>query len=359
MARKKETGMEEFERIIYTCIKGILYLFQSLIEGIITIVALIAKLGDYIDKKERKKERINGITNITFNNTTTTNSTNNTIKQDLNIFDKSIYDNQFSPQIRARGERYFDQNKITNYESNNNNYNCIITGTNNYKTSLTLDQNNNITNMNCTCPYYQDKNNNCKHIYALLYKIKCSNNKKIIKKEIEKYNQNIEKLVTKAYNHMLNNSTKYKDKDITKVYYYYNDYKKYTSENTYYQNNYILEDKLLEILINTINLSNELRYNIEKILKKEKIDSYPSLDTIEEINNNPNRIRLIDVFDDKYPRTYKRKHKKIRYKYTKQELDNYGLEDWQQDLVNKGEYEPYNFEEEDLEDDDYYFEDEK
>ena len=39
------------------------------------------------------------------------------------------------------------------------------------------------------------------------------------------------------------------------------------------------------------------------------------------------------------------------------ELDNYGLEDWQKDLVKKGEYDPWNFEEEDLEEDDYYYED--
>lgn len=31
---------------------------------------------------------------------------------------------------------------------------------------------------------------------------------------------------------------------------------------------------------------------------------------------------------------------------------------WEQDLVNKGEYEPYNFEEEELEEDDYYYDDE-
>ena len=30
---------------------------------------------------------------------------------------------------------------------------------------------------------------------------------------------------------------------------------------------------------------------------------------------------------------------------------------WEQDLVNKGEYEPYNFEEENMEEDDYYYED--
>lgn len=41
------------------------------------------------------------------------------------------------------------------------------------------------------------------------------------------------------------------------------------------------------------------------------------------------------------------------------EIDNYGLEEWQKDLVRKGEYDPWNFEEEDLEEDDYYYEDDK
>ena len=40
------------------------------------------------------------------------------------------------------------------------------------------------------------------------------------------------------------------------------------------------------------------------------------------------------------------------------EMDNYGLEDWQKDLVRKGTYDPYNFDEsEELEEDDYYSED--
>lgn len=33
------------------------------------------------------------------------------------------------------------------------------------------------------------------------------------------------------------------------------------------------------------------------------------------------------------------------------------LMDWEQDLVDKGEYEPYNFEEEDIDEEDYYSED--
>lgn len=34
-----------------------------------------------------------------------------------------------------------------------------------------------------------------------------------------------------------------------------------------------------------------------------------------------------------------------------------GLEDWQRDLVKSGEYEPYDFEEESMDDDSYYNED--
>lgn len=39
--------------------------------------------------------------------------------------------------------------------------------------------------------------------------------------------------------------------------------------------------------------------------------------------------------------------------YTDEELENYGLEDWQKEEVKKGNYNPWNFEEED----DYYYED--
>ena len=45
--------------------------------------------------------------------------------------------------------------------------------------------------------------------------------------------------------------------------------------------------------------------------------------------------------------------------YTDEEIDSYGLEDWQKEEVKKGNYDPWSFEEEDLEDDDYYGEDDE
>ena len=43
--------------------------------------------------------------------------------------------------------------------------------------------------------------------------------------------------------------------------------------------------------------------------------------------------------------------------YTDEELDAYGLEEWQKEEVKKGNYDTWNFEEEELEEDDYYFDD--
>ena len=40
-------------------------------------------------------------------------------------------------------------------------------------------------------------------------------------------------------------------------------------------------------------------------------------------------------------------------------MDDYYLEDWQKDLVREGKYEPWNFEEDNLEEEDYYYDDSK
>lgn len=44
-------------------------------------------------------------------------------------------------------------------------------------------------------------------------------------------------------------------------------------------------------------------------------------------------------------------------KELEKEMNAQNLEDWQKDLVREGKYSPYNFDEEELEEDDYYYED--
>ena len=66
----------------------------------------------------------------------------------------------------------------------------------------------------------------------------------------------------------------------------------------------------------------------------------------------------INYNDDKYMEIALDFYRRIKI-LTDEELDNYGLEDWQKEEVKKGNYDPWNFEEEDLEEDDYYSEDDE
>ena len=71
-------------------------------------------------------------------------------------------------------------------------------------------------------------------------------------------------------------------------------------------------------------------------------------DIIELRNNN------YDVSKFKKYKNYKVKVEEKNFSFIE---DNYGLEDWQKELVKKGKYNPWNFEEEELEDDDYFKDD--
>ena len=49
--------------------------------------------------------------------------------------------------------------------------------------------------------------------------------------------------------------------------------------------------------------------------------------------------------------------KQKKKEYTDQELEDYGLTEWEKEEVKKGNQDPWNYEEDDKEDDDYYNED--
>jgi hypothetical protein len=55
--------------------------------------------------------------------------------------------------------------------------------------------------------------------------------------------------------------------------------------------------------------------------------------------------------------SFMNEQQKENNKYTDEELDNCGLEDYEKEEVKKGNYDPWNFEEEELDEDDYYYED--
>ena len=53
----------------------------------------------------------------------------------------------------------------------------------------------------------------------------------------------------------------------------------------------------------------------------------------------------------------KRQKNKEQDEKLEKEMDIYGLEDWQKEEVKNGNYDPWSFEEEDLEEDDYFHDD--
>ena len=66
-----------------------------------------------------------------------------------------------------------------------------------------------IERMSCTCPHYVIQGHNCKHIYALLYKIKCEEDIKKIKKEINIYCNMIIDIVANTKKSLINKMWRY------------------------------------------------------------------------------------------------------------------------------------------------------
>ena len=97
-----------------------------------------------------------------------------------------------------------------------------------------IDENNNIISSSCTCPYYLDKEHNCKHIYALLYKVKCSENKGKIITEINNQISGIKTIVKNATDYINRNKSHFSYSAIDE----FNNYsQQYISQTNYYEKN--------------------------------------------------------------------------------------------------------------------------
>lgn len=264
---------------------------------------------------------------------------NNKINK-LGIFDKSIYDDYFTTKVRYRGEMYYFENRIKLFKKNNNNYSCIVLGNNKYKVNIKFDENDNIISTNCTCPYHKENNQNCKHIYALLYKIKCDSNRSIIIKEINNQYESTKNMIESARNYINNNN--FSINDII-------EFENFTKKDLLLIEEYIkgldkkVEDNLLQNLEIVLYIIKNLKKEIKNILNKEQKE-------INVTNNNyvkeTTKKELIEPMNDENEEL-------------EEEMDNYGLEEWQKDLVREGTYDPSSFDEEDLEEDDYYYEDDE
>lgn len=350
-----------FGAIAYFIIKWAFIIIGVVIVGIINLITWIVKL---VEKKKNEKN----ITKTPFENTKLNNNDSllppiQMEKQKLGVFDKNIYDDFFPIQIRSRGELYYYDNRIKDFEENGNIYSCVVSGTTDYNVSISLDEDNMLVDSSCDCPYFADKNKNCKHIYALLYKVKCSENKDKILSEIESQISGVKTMLKNAEDYLRRNKSHF----TTSVINEFNMYSEQYSNRVVIVENSIqetkLEDSLLNKLDTLLDIKSELKQKIKKTLNEENTSN--STTTYVQPNNNSkeNKIGLSDVItgigiasmidehiNNQKDREYDEKLEK--------EMDNYALEEWQKDLVRKGEYDPWNFEEDgDLTEDDYYYED--
>jgi hypothetical protein len=364
--RKKESLWDDF-LVIGLFFAVVYYSLKWTIKVLIIIITKVVNLINLIIQKVIHKQNMNNITKTPFKDNKIVIKNEKTltikdIKERLGLFDKDIYNDLFPIQIRHRGEQYYYDNKIKNFDATDNKYTCIVEGKNDYNVAITfkVDNDNEIESSNCTCPYYQEDNKNCKHIYALLYKIKCKNNKEKILEELNKTIGSINTMLSSSNDYITKNSSHFTsfEKD------YYNNYSKYYKDLVEKFKNYIKqnnnEDILLQYLSDIINCSTELKASIKNTLNTESTDNNRQNSNIK--NNNTNKASVKDeraglLIADEID---KKLNKDDEYdEELEKEMNAYDLEEWQKDLVRKGEYDPWNFEEDNLEEDDYYYEDDK
>lgn len=367
MARrsKKDDGSEALAWVLIICTLGIILLIKWAIEFIAWLVKLIANAINRSSKKAEQRRNINNITNAPFASTAVNEESLREpsvgIKEKLGMFDKSIYDEEFPIQIRARGEIYFENDAIKYYKNTDNRHTCTVKGNEDYKVSVTFkDNTDELEKVSCTCSYYADKNNYCKHIYALIYKIKCSGNKDKLINEIRENLNSIKTMINNSQNYIDRNRSHFSDLVIQEYSRYIHAYDWQFNNIESKLNNKTLEDTLIGYLEQLIHISSELKEKINKTLNSENTVNVSQSSSIAKTSKSSSLggvvvgLALLDALSSNNDAGEDEDNVS---EYTDEELDNYGLEDWQKDLVKKGEYDPWNFEEEDLEEDDYYYED--
>lgn len=357
MARYNNKNNEfDFFKQLFLLFSSIGVVIKWIIDFIAFVIGKFISFIIYIDRKITNKETSYDVLKKPFKDSNAKYKekeivTKESIIKKLNLFNMDIYDDMFSPQIRKRGEEYYEEDKIKYFKQNNNKYTCRITGTDTYRVSILFNNENNsvIDNANCTCPYHKEDNKNCKHIYALLLKIKCEPNKKIILSEISKNVKGISEMIENAIKdigkNLKNYDTRYVKEftekapaclEITR------DIKKHSLECN-------SEKILIEYLINLLRIKSKMQDYIKCMLNSEKV----LYSDKENVSDEEKSIDLDFLFErkDKVQNEYDNV-----YGYTKEQLEH--LEPWQLELVKKGEYDPSGFEEQDLEDDDWHSDDE-
>ena len=298
----------------------------------------------------------------------------NKLRKQLCLFDMTIYDNLFSLKVREDGGSYYASNRIKKLAHEKNKYTCKVKGTKKYNVAITFSEENPdiIEEATCTCPYFNKNHKYCKHIYALLYQIKGSQNQDLIGKKMQDVSLDLANFVNNSTEYFRNNVNNC-NLNVAKQYTVYSEQAlRNLSNKTTGSLNLKTEDEELSMLIDLSNQANEIKAKIQYLKEKSKdknfnIDNEHS-DHIEDFDDDfddedeevDSKTKLLDelaiyqmsnnLFNNN------KDHKRENFSdYSEQDLADSGLEEWQKDEVRKGNWEPWSFDENDeFEDDDYY-----
>lgn len=337
------------------------------------------------------------------------------IKNYMNFF-KTKYDNLFEQKIIFRGMGYYINGKVIKFKNDNDIYEAIVEGSSNYNVKIKI-KNDKLDEVYCSCLYHKD-NIYCKHIYAVLMYIKMKEEKKDLIKQYKKNYNKIKKIsndiknITDQNEQYLILFAKSWAKDLPNFHEKYlnelktkydlnNDFKLISSvRDSYYFLNSVSED--YNLLLTYIE---EGKIESEKEKSKENtepdtiftvtFDETKILDNVDETLANIDASQLkylkekfeennddTEIIDkalkerlrrDKIAEELKRKKEKEERKQMRRTLfwgiarglssnqtnkNNYSdLMPWEQDEINNKNYETFNFEEEEMEEDDFYYED--
>ena len=296
------------------------------------------------------------------------------LREQLGLFDKSIYDNLFSPGVRERGEEYFSDGKIASFSQSDNKYTCKVNGTKQYNVKIIFNSENpnEIEEASCNCTYFTRQHKYCKHIYALLYKVKCSQNKEILDKKFAKIASETADMITKAAKDVNKNIDNYNRDVVEQFVKYTKNIHEQLEYWTYHYLNVKTEHGRLNALLCLIKYTSGADSRIDDLMNKMKDTSYADDDYYEDIDDDfddddfdddneeeDSKTRLLNelaIYQMSNNLFNNKSHKKENFSdYSEQDLADSGLEEWQKDEVRKGNWEPWSFDENnEFEDDDYY-----
>lgn len=321
------------------------------------------------------------------------------VPEELKVFaniTKTKYDELFEKKIIYRGRSYYDNNKIIEFKYDNKICEAIVEGSNNYNVRIIEDK---INEVYCSCPYHET-NTYCKHIYAVLYKIHMDEIINIYKTVIQININTIKEVIDEIKNNLSTNEKLVLKKDKKLVLQEINRVEEFLLnidiENKTFGDIKYLEYQIeyeTEIIINYYKRFNDYldrrkkqkeQRNLDRLKEKrleqecleyeddvddpliQRLDAYIEsmpIDVLEQARLKTIQDNEDTSILDKAIKNKKQKEKELKRKDRKSLFNMFihslifdNKKNNKQDNIYN-DYEPFNFEEQELEEDDFHYDD--